>query len=147
MRRVFPPFVSGLGSVGLLVLRVVTGLAFVMHGWGKIQNPFHWMDQMPDAPPGVLQGLAAVAEFGGGIALIIGFLTPAAAFLIACTMAVALAKIHLPAGDPFVSSVPHQASYELAAGYLAQMIMFLLVGPGTLSVDACLFGKKKIGAP
>jgi putative oxidoreductase len=141
MRRIFPPFVSGIGSVGLLVLRIVTGLAFVMHGWGKIQNPFHWMDQMPDAPPGVLQGLAAVAEFGGGIALIIGFLTPAAAFLIACTMAVALAKVHLPAGDPFVSQ--GGPSLEPAAGYLAQMIMFLLVGPGTLSADACLFGKKK----
>ena len=147
MRRVFPPFVSGIGSVGLLILRIVTGLAFVMHGWGKIQNPFHWMDQMPDAPPGVLQGLAAAAEFGGGIALILGFLTPLAAFLIAGTMTVALAKVHLPASHPFVSSDPHQPAYELAAGYLAQMIMFLLVGPGTLSVDACLFGKKKIGGP
>jgi putative oxidoreductase len=144
MRRVFPPFVSGIGSVGLLVLRIVTGLAFVMHGWGKIQNPFHWMDQMPDAPPGVLQGLAAVAEFGGGIALIIGFLTPLAAFLIAGTMVVALAKVHLPAGHVFVSSAPEQHSFEPAAGYLAQMIMFILVGPGTLSVDACLFGRKKL---
>ncbi len=146
MRRVFPPFVSGIGSVGLLILRIVTGLAFVMHGWGKIQNPFHWMDQMPDAPPGMLQGLAAVAEFGGGIALILGFLTPLAAFLILGTMTVALAKVHLPAGHSFVSSDPHQPAYELAAGYLAQMIMFLLVGPGTLSVDACLFGRKKPSA-
>jgi putative oxidoreductase len=80
---------------------------------------------------------------GGGIALIVGFLTPLAAFLIAGTMVVALAKVHLPKGDPFVSS--GGASFEPAAGYLAQMIMFLLVGPGMLSVDALLFSKKKAG--
>ena len=144
MHRVFPPFISGIGAFGLLVLRIVTGLAFTMHGWGKIQSPggpFHWMDQMPDAPPGPVQALAVLAEFGGGIALIVGFLTPLAAFLIAGTMTVALAKVHLPHGDPFVSV--GGPSFEPAAGYLAQMIMFLLVGPGMLSVDALLFGKKQ----
>src|SRR5438309_2239269 len=148
MHRIFPQFVSGIGAFGLLVLRIVTGLAFAMHGWGKIQSPggpFHWMDQMPDAPPGPIQALAVLAEFGGGIALLVGFLTPLAAFLIAGTMAVALAKVHLPAHHPFVSADPHQPSFELAAGYLAQMIMFLLVGPGMLSVDALLFCKKKAG--
>jgi hypothetical protein len=69
MHRIFPPFVCGLGAIGLLILRVATGLAFVMHGWGKLQSPmgpFHWMDQMPDAPPGAIQALAVLAEFGGG---------------------------------------------------------------------------------
>jgi putative oxidoreductase len=142
MHRVFPPFVGSLGAFGLLVLRIVTGAAFVMHGWGKLQlGPFHWMDQMPDAPPGPIQALAVLAEFGGGIALIFGFLTPLFAFLLAGTMVVALAKVHLPHGDPFVST--GGPSFEPAAGYLAQMIMFLLVGPGRLSLDALLFGKEK----
>ena len=142
MHRVFPPFVSGLGAFGLLVLRIVTGAAFLLHGLGKFQaGPLHWMDQIPDAPPGPVQALAVVAELGGGIALVLGFLTPLAAILIAGTMAVALAKVHLPHGDPFVS--PGGASFEPAAGYLAQMILFLFVGPGTLSLDYCLFGKKK----
>jgi len=148
MHRIFPPFVSGLGGFGLLVLRVVTGAAFVVHGWGKIQapgGPFHWMDQFPDAPPGPIQALAVLAEFGGGIALVLGFLTPLAAFLIAGTMTVALAKVHLPHGDPFVGA-PGKPTFEPAAGYLAQMIMFLLVGPGVLSVDALLFGKKKLSS-
>ena len=89
--------------------------------------------------------LAVLAEFGGGIALVLGFLTPLAAFLIAGTMTVALAKVHLPHGDPFVGA-PGKPSFEPAAGYLAQMIMFLLVGPGVLSVDALLFGKKKLSS-
>jgi putative oxidoreductase len=39
-------------STGLFLLRVVAGLAFILHGWGKIQNPFGWMG--PDANiPGI----------------------------------------------------------------------------------------------
>jgi len=58
--------VGRLGSVGLLLLRLVVGAAFLFHGWPKIQNPFGWMG--PEAPmPGILLALAALAEFGGGI--------------------------------------------------------------------------------
>ena len=58
-------------SIALLLLRVVMGLAFMYHGWGKIQSPFSWMP--PEAPiPGIFQFLAAISEFGGGLALILG---------------------------------------------------------------------------
>ena len=30
-------------SVGLFILRLVAGSAFMHHGYGKIQNPFGWM--------------------------------------------------------------------------------------------------------
>jgi uncharacterized membrane protein YphA (DoxX/SURF4 family) len=36
MHRIFPPFVSGVGALGLLVLRIVSGSSFIIHGWGKI---------------------------------------------------------------------------------------------------------------
>ena len=139
MRGLFyPPFVSGRAAFGLLVLRLVTGAAFILHGWPKVPNAFHWMDALqPSPPPAFLQGLAALSEFGGGIALILGLLTPLAAFGIACTMATALATFHIPRGDPFVA--PGQSSCEPAAVYLAVMIMLFLVGPGTLSLDALLF--------
>jgi putative oxidoreductase len=143
MYRFFPPFVRGSGAVGLLLLRVVTGAAFVFHGWHKLQSAngaFGWMGA--EAPvPGVLQGLAVLAEFGGGLALILGLLTPLAALGIACTMIVALAMVHLPRGDPFVGQ-PGQPSFELAAGYLANAVLFLLIGPGVLSLDGLLFAKR-----
>ena len=54
-------------SLGLLLLRLVAGLAFILHGWPKIQKPFSWMG--PDsAMPGLLQALAAFSEVGGGLA-------------------------------------------------------------------------------
>src|SRR5262245_19623101 len=100
MNRIFPAFVGGSGAVGLLVLRLVVGAAFILHGLPKIQNPTGWMG--PQAPvPGVLQAAAAVAEFGGGIAWILGLLTPLFSFLIACTMAFATFGYHIPQKDPF----------------------------------------------
>ena len=126
------------GSFGVLVLRVVMGLAFILHGWGKVQNPTGWM---PNSPiPGVLQAAAAFSEFGGGIALIVGLMTPVAATLLAITMAVA-ANFHFGQGHPFVGA--GGPSYELAAVYLAAAIMFVLVGPGRFSLDAVLFGKQR----
>ena len=61
-------------SIGLLLLRAVAGVAFVIHGWGKIQNPFGWMGPESDIP-GFFQLLAAFSEFGGGFAWVLGFLT------------------------------------------------------------------------
>ena len=136
--------IGGCGSVGLLVLRLVMGAAFLFHGWPKIQNATTWMDAFPGAPPPYLQAAAAVAEFGGGISLIIGFLTPLFAFLLACTMATAALMVHIPKGDPFVSQ--GGASWELAAVYFAASVMFLLVGPGQLSLDHCLFGRRRSAA-
>jgi putative oxidoreductase len=126
-----------------LALRLVVGTAFMYHGWGKIQKgPFEWMDR-PDhpGPPAFLQALAAFSEFGGGLALVLGLLTPLAALLIGGTMVGALAMVHLPMGHPFVNA-QGGPSFELAAVYLAAMILFLLVGPGTLSADWCLFHRK-----
>ena len=143
MYRIFPQFATGPRAVGLLLLRLVVGAAFVFHGWYKIQSPggpFGWMG--PEAPvPAVLQGLAVLAEFGGGLALILGLLTPLAGLGIACTMAVALATVHLPHGDPFVGQ-PGKPSFELAAGYLAAAILFILGGPGVYSLDTLLFARR-----
>jgi putative oxidoreductase len=143
MYRFFPPFVRGWAAMGLLLLRAVTGAAFMFHGWYKMQSPggaFGWMGT--EAPvPGALQGLAVLAEFGGGLALLLGLLTPLAALGIAGTMIVALGMVHLPHGHPFVGQ-PGKPSYELAAAYLADAILFMLAGPGSLSLDGLLFAKR-----
>lgn len=127
-------------DVALLLIRIVAGIAFIHHGWGKIQTPFGWMP--PEAPiPGVLQGLAAFAEFGGGIAWLLGLVFPLASFGLICTMAVAT-LFHVGNGDPFVATGPGQMSYEPALGYLVLAILFFTSGPGRLSLDKVIFGAK-----
>lgn len=128
---------SNNASLGLLILRVIAGAGLAQHGWPKIQHAFNWMGADASVP-GFLQALAALAEFGGGLALIVGLLTPLAALGIACTMATAIAMVHLAAGDPFVN-VTGGRSYELAALYLGVALLVLLAGPGRFSLDALLF--------
>ncbi len=128
-------------AFALLVLRVVAGAAFMFHGYGKIQQPFGWMG--PDATtPGALQALAALAEVGGGVAWILGLLTPLASFGLLCTMAVAVRLHALVLGDSFVASGKGQGSWELAAVYFAIALLLLLGGPGRFSLDRALFGER-----
>lgn len=131
---------NSLSSVALLLLRLVSGLAFIFHGWGKIQSPFSWMG--PDSSiPGFFQMLAAVSEFGGGIAWIMGLLTPVASFGMACTMVVAVYFHMILLGDPFVASKGGQGSYELALVYLTISLLLMFVGPGKYSIDRILTEK------
>jgi len=138
MRRLFfAGFPGGTTGLGLLLVRLATGAAFIMHGLPKIQNPTGWMPG--GAVPGYLQLAAAVAEFGGGIALIVGLLTPVATLLLIGTMCVAIFQYHIPQGHPFVAV--GKPSFELALAYLANSLLLLLAGPGKLSLDALFFGR------
>lgn len=150
MRRWLYCDVNNVASVGLLILRLVMGTAFILHGWPKIQNPTDWMNPPGSVPP-VFQALAAVAEFGGGIALILGLLTRVAAVGLTITMAVAILTVHLPLKHAFVDT--SGPSWELAGIYLACSILLLLAGPGRISLDAAFFGPRServvqpVGAP
>jgi putative oxidoreductase len=118
------------------------GTAFVLHGWPKIQNAFGWMP--PEAGiPGILQALAAFSEFGGGLALIAGLLTRLACLGIGSVMLVAIFMVHVPMGHSFVATGPGQSSWELAAVYLACVILFLTQGAGRFSLDALVFGNRR----
>src|SRR5262249_5781955 len=109
-------------------------------GLPKTQSPFGWMG--PDTSvPGILQFLAVFSEVGGGLALIIGLLTPIAALGISYTMLYAIFGVHIRHGDSFVAV--GKSSYESAAGYLAVALLLFFAGPGKLSLDALLFGRDK----
>jgi putative oxidoreductase len=96
----------------------------------------------PDANvPGIFQALAALSEFGGGLAWIIGLLFPLASLGMAFTMAVAAYSHAFLWGDPFVAK-GGGGSYELALVYLCLSVLFIAVGPGRLSLDRLLFGRR-----
>lgn len=131
-------------STGLLLLRLVAGLAFMFHGFMKIQNPFGWMGANANIP-GILQALAAISEFGGGLAWMLGLLTPLASFGLACTMTVAASMHAFVFRDPFVAK-GGGGSYELASIYLCVALLLWLAGPGRFSLDRLIFGEKSTGS-
>ena len=126
-------------SLTLLILRIIVGIAFVYHGWGKVQNPFAWMPN--SAIPGFFQFLAALSEFAGGIALIFGLFTPIASSGLACTMLVAT-YFHALKGDPFVN-MTGGGSFEPALVYVAISLVLVAIGPGQFSLDAFIFKTRK----
>ena len=78
--------------------------------------------------PAVWGFLAAVSEFCGGIALVLGAFFRVAAFFLVCTMAVATIQ-HFGRGDGYRGGAYH--SIELGVVCLA----LFLTGPGRYSVD------------
>ncbi|MDT3401854.1 DoxX family protein [Mucilaginibacter terrae] len=141
MKRFFAPYNLPLSvDIAILLLRLLFGIAFIIHGWGKIQTPMGWMGPDSFIPP-LFQALAAISEFVGGIALVLGLFTRLAAIGIAITMLVAVYVHAVMGGDPFVSPTGGK-SYELAANYLCTALLILAGGAGRFSIDKAIFGDR-----
>lgn len=141
MKKFLAPKIDGAPAIGLLFLRLVAGFAMLQHGLPKLENPTGWMGP-ESTTPSFLQAIAAFSEAGGGVALMLGLLTPVACLAIGGTMVGAFMLSLLPRGVPFVAK-GGGPSYELAALFLTISVMFLLTGPGKISLDQAIFGKRK----
>jgi putative oxidoreductase len=130
-------------DIALLALRLAVGVAFVLHGYPKIQHPLTWMSSTVPGTPAFLQAIAAFAEFAGGIALVVGFATPLFAFLIACDMLVAIFVVLIPHGAVFVSDDPAKPSFELALIYLVCAVAIILIGAGAYSIDSARSSRER----
>jgi putative oxidoreductase len=124
-------FLDRLQPLGLLILRLVLGVIMVTHGWQKIASGLHGITgllQHLGIPPWMAY-LVVLAEFGGGILVILGFLTRIAAFAIFIDMTVAILKVHLKNG------LTGQGGFEfpLACAAIAFALSFL--GAGPISLD------------
>jgi putative oxidoreductase len=144
LAQYLPPFVDGFGAWTLLGLCLIWGAVLVSYSLPMAKDPLHWMDMggQPSGFPGFVQALGALAVFGGGIAISLGFLTPLAAIGLAGAMIMALV-LHLVSGHPFVKPRPDAAgeSYDNSLLYLAIALLLMVLGPGILSLDALLFGQ------
>ena len=119
MRRLFSNFARGWPGVGLLLIRIVAGASLILDGVEK----FHAGQPIES----VILGLIAM---GDGALLVAGLWTPfAGAFVIA----VAAWEILLRHESPYPGVLVASMGAALA-----------LMGPGALSIDARLFGWKRI---
>lgn len=130
-------------DIGLLILRIGIGTMFVIHGCPKILGgPDKW-EMIGGAIsvfgikfiPTFWGFMAAFAEFGGGIFIIIGFIFRPFCILMLFTMIVA-ASMHIGNGHPFV-----KYSHAVESGILFLSMIF--IGPGIYSIDEVLSQRKK----
>jgi putative oxidoreductase len=124
-------------DLALLILRVVTGIIMLMHGWQKVfQYGFAGVSQgfagMGIPMAGIVGPFIALLELIGGIALIIGVLTPLFAALLAADMVGAIVLVHLSKGF----FLPE--GYEFAFALLGACLALMLAGAGRYSVDGSL---------
>ncbi len=117
---------------GRSLLRIVAAFAFSLHGMQKLFGLFGGVGGkgLAAAFPG-LPWLAGILEVGGGLLLLLGFMTRPVAFLLSGEMAVAYFKYHYPRGF-----FPINNGGELAALYCFLFLYLSIAGPGPVSLDA-----------
>lgn len=132
---------AALATYGFLILRVVVGIVFAMHGWQKLTvmgfggvGGFFGMLGIPF--PELAAIVVTLVELVGGIALILGIGTRIAGALLAADMLVAMLLVHWPNGFFMDTN-----GIELTLTLAANAIFFALAGPGALSLDAKFWRK------
>jgi putative oxidoreductase len=122
MRRLFSSFARGWPGLGLLLARLVAAIALIDQAFVSLH---------PGPHAAVI--LAVIATAGAAISLFFGVWTSVGGVLAAC---VELWNVITRPGDPWVFILLATFGVTLA-----------LLGPGAWSLDARLFGWKRIDIP
>src|SRR5438094_10135331 len=126
-------------SYGILLLRVVVGVAFVGHGPQKLSGSFGGYGPQGTGGffasqgyrAGVLMAVAAgLSETVGGTLLALGFVTPLAGALLATVMINAIAAVTFKKGFMLGS--------EIEITYLTIAVSLAAIGPGGFSMDRAI---------
>lgn len=138
MKRFFSTFPLWQDS-GLALLRIITGLFMVYHGWEvfdeeKMKGYAAW-DQFKDSSGLLMVYLGKASELVGGIFMALGLFTRIASLMIAVTMLyisvfVGNGKVWADAQHPFL--------------FVLLALVFFFTGPGRYSIDHILFTREKV---
>ena len=125
-------------NTALLIIRVVVGLTFFMHGIqkfflseGGVSGFGGWLGSMGVPLPAVAGVIVALLEVFGGLALILGIGTRIVGWLLAVNMLVALLLVHVSNGF-----FAQNGGYELVLLLGVSSAALAMSGSGALSLDA-----------
>lgn len=123
VQRLFSTFADGWPGVGLLLLRLLTGVTLIYSGISSISEGW----------PPLFVTLQTVG-IAAGIVISVGLFTPVAGVLAAFAKAwIAIWRFASHSGDPWIA---------LTQAILAAVLA--MIGPGAWSIDARRFGRKHI---
>jgi putative oxidoreductase len=126
-------------DTGLLLLRIVLGGLIAAHGAQKLFGWFGgygiagtggWLESMGFRTAKLQATITGLSEFGGGLLLALGFLTPLAALAVAGVMFVATASVHWTKG--FFNG---EGGFEFNLLIFGAAITLAFTGPGRYSID------------
>ena len=135
---------GGLVDLAVFIGRVAIGVCFVVHalgklglvGTGNLPGFTDWLRSLGVPYPWVQARMAMLSELLGGSCLALGLFTRPACVVLISTMAIAGMLGHKGAGY-LITNNPPGAEYTINLAVIC--FMFLLIGPGVLSLDALLF--------
>jgi putative oxidoreductase len=129
-------------GLGLLILRLGIGLILAAHGaqklfgWWGGPGMTNWalsVQRLRIRPATPWAWVAALSEFGGGLLLALGLLSPLGSLAIIGAMLVAIATVHLANG--FWNG---KRGYEFNLSLIVAAAALAFTGPGLYSLDSAL---------
>jgi putative oxidoreductase len=127
---------------GMFWVRLPLAITMIYHGYEKLRNVPGFIASCDNLGiPPLFAYLALIAEFFGGIGVLIGFLSRLSAFGIACTMLVAGVMRHLIPGYGYLmnwhGALPLGAEgFEFHTLAIGMSMGIMTLGAGSFSVDA-----------
>jgi putative oxidoreductase len=122
------------GEVAPLLLRLVVGAIFIIHGYQKLFGGLEgfegFLASLGVPLVGAVALMVAILEFFGGIALVFGLLTHWVSKLLAIDMFFAIVLVHLKNGFSVANG-----GYEFVLLLLATTLSLMVTGAGKWSLD------------
>ncbi len=130
------------GNLAILVLRLVIGITFILHGGQKLFGLFGgdglngtagFFASLGANPGSLWAVVVGVVEFFGGIALVVGLLSRLASLALIVDMVAAVIFFKVPSGFYFFEG-PHP-SWEYNLTMIAALLVLVLIGAGRFSAS------------
>jgi putative oxidoreductase len=139
------PALERMQWLGPLLVRLSLGAVFITSGWGKLHNLGQvttFFTELGIPFPGFNATLASSTELVGGALILLGLFTRLAAIPLIFTMLVAIGTAKRPEIDGVTTLLGF-----IEFTYIAGFAWLLVSGAGRASLDALLFGRKRLDLP